>query len=61
MTEAAVERILVSGGRARLRHMGFDDDEIDHWAETWIALEHAGDVEAFVAWVERIEVADGAA
>lgn len=50
--------LLANQARPRLRGQGFTDDEIDEWALTYIALEHSGDVERFVAWIRREEAAD---
>ncbi len=44
-------RLLGNDARARLRADGFDDAQIDEWAETFIAEESSGTVEEFVAWI----------
>ena len=52
--------LLANEARPTLRDMGFTDAEIDEWAWTYIALEHSGDVQTFVDWIQHMEVADGA-
>lgn len=52
--------LLANEARPLLRGFGFTDDETDEWARTYIALEHSGDVETFVDWIQHMEVADGA-
>jgi len=48
-------RLLGNDARSRLRADGFDDAQIDEWAETFIAEEGSGTVEQFVAWIVRME------
>lgn len=48
-------RILADQARSRLRERGFDDDEVDRWALTYVAEERSGDVESFVAWIADVE------
>ncbi len=48
-------RLLGNDARARLRADGFDDAQIDEWAETFIAQESSGTVEQFVQWIVRKE------
>ena len=48
-------RTLGNDARARLRADGFDDEQIDEWAETFIAEVSSGTVDQFVAWIARRE------
>jgi hypothetical protein len=48
-------RLLGNDARERLHADGFDDAQIDAWAETFITEVGSGTVEQFVAWIERQE------
>jgi hypothetical protein len=48
-------RLLGNDARERLRADGFDDAQIDEWAETFIAEVSSGTVDQFVAWINRRE------
>ena len=48
-------RLLGNEARERLHADGFDDEQIDEWAETFIAEVGSGDVDEFVAWIKREE------
>ena len=48
-------RILADEARGRLRDKGFTDEQIREWAETYIADEGSGSVDAFVAWIANRE------
>ena len=48
-------RLLGNEARRRLHADGFDDEQIDAWAETFIAEVGSGDVDEFVAWISRRE------
>jgi hypothetical protein len=48
-------RLLGNDARERLHADGFDDAEIDAWAETFIAENSSGTVDEFVAWIAREE------
>jgi hypothetical protein len=48
-------RILGNDARARLHADGFDDAQIDAWAETFIAEQSSGTVDQFVAWIASQE------
>jgi hypothetical protein len=48
-------RLLGNDARERLRADGFDDQQIDAWAETFIAEVGSGTVDEFVAWISREE------
>ncbi|MBV8981844.1 MAG: hypothetical protein JO086_13150 [Acidimicrobiia bacterium] len=48
-------RILADEARDTLREQGFTDEQIREWAETYIAEEGSGDVDAFVAWIAARE------
>jgi hypothetical protein len=45
-------RLLANDARAPLRDRGFDDDQIDSWARTYVAEEGSGDLDTFLRWVE---------
>lgn len=44
---------LANDARPHLEGRGFTDDQISQWAETYVAEEGSGDVESFVAWIDR--------
>jgi hypothetical protein len=44
-------RTLGNAARERLHADGFDDAQIDAWAETFIAEVSSGTVDEFVAWI----------
>jgi hypothetical protein len=46
-------RTLGNDARERLYADGFDDAQIDAWAETFIAEVGSGTVEEFVVWITR--------
>ena len=48
-------RTLGNDARARLHADGFDDEQIDAWAETFIAEVSSGTVDQFVEWIRRRE------
>ncbi|HEY3723420.1 MAG TPA: hypothetical protein VGN59_08680 [Acidimicrobiia bacterium] len=48
-------RTLGNEARQRLHADGFDDAQIDAWAETFIAEVGSGTVEQFVAWIAAQE------
>jgi len=54
-------RLLGNEARARLRKDGFDDDEIDAWADAYYAStadgRDEGDVEGLVAWIAEEQAA----
>jgi hypothetical protein len=52
-------RILADEARDKLSDRGFTDDQIREWAETYIAEEGSGDVDAFVEWIARREHGNG--
>jgi hypothetical protein len=46
-------RLLANEARKFLGGCGFTDEQILHWAETYIAREGSGDIECFVAWIHN--------
>jgi hypothetical protein len=48
-------RTLGNEARDRLRADGFTDQEIDQWAETYVAENGGGTVDEFVAWIASQE------
>jgi hypothetical protein len=55
LAEIEGARTLGNEARERLHADGFDDAQIDAWAETFIADVGAGTVEEFVAWIASQE------
>jgi len=51
-------RTLGNEARKRLHADGFDDAQIDAWAETFIADVGSGSVDEFVAWITLQEQGD---
>lgn len=50
--------VLADEARRALRHAGFTDSEIRHWADAYVAGQRAGDVGAFLAWIDAREHID---
>jgi hypothetical protein len=48
-------RTLGNDARSRLHADGFNDAQIDAWAETFIAEKSSGSVDEFVAWIASQE------
>jgi hypothetical protein len=48
-------RLLGNDARDRLRADGFTDQQIDEWAETYVAENGGGEVDEFVAWIGEQE------
>ena len=46
-------RVLADDAKPLLEGKGFTDDQIRRWADTYIAEAGSGDVESFVAWIDR--------
>ncbi len=44
-------RLLANDARGELLAQGFDDEQIDSWARTYVAEEGGGNVETFLVWV----------
>jgi hypothetical protein len=47
--------LLANDARERLHADGFTDTQILKWAETYIAENSSGEVDAFVAWIAAQE------
>ena len=47
--------LLADEAREALRRSGFADEQIDAWAEAYVADEHSGDVDSFVDWIAEQE------
>ena len=45
--------LLANDARDQLRSQGFDDLQIDEWADTYVASVGAGDVDDFIGWIGR--------
>lgn len=45
--------ILAANARPRLEGRGFDDDQIERWAQTYVAEVGSGDVDSFLGWIEE--------
>lgn len=55
-------RLPANDVRPELRDRGFDDPQINEWADTYVAQQGSGDAETFIAWIaeqERRRVAGG--
>ncbi len=55
LTAIEASRTLADASRSTLCDAGFDDDQIDAWADTFIAEFGSGDVDTFVNWIRRQE------
>lgn len=44
-------RLLANESRDRLHDQGFDDHQIESWADTYVTEHGPGDVDGFVAWI----------
>lgn len=47
--------VLADEAEPRLRAQGFTDDQICRWAEAYLREEGSGDVDGFIAWIDRQE------
>ena len=47
--------LLANAARPFLADCGFTDDQVLHWALTYIARQGSGDVESFVTWIHTFE------
>lgn len=49
-------RLLADDARDELRSLGFSDEQIRHWAETYVSREGGtADVEDFIDWIREQE------
>jgi hypothetical protein len=48
-------RILANDAREQLTARGFGDEQIRKWADAYIERFGAGDVDQFIAWIDREE------
>jgi hypothetical protein len=46
-------QLLANKSRPTLRQQGFDDEQIRAWATTFTARFGSGDVDRFLAWIDR--------
>lgn len=53
--EVESAHLLANDAKGRLGDKGFDDDQIQRWADAFIAEGNAGDVDDFVAWIDAKE------
>lgn len=55
--DAEVEsaHLLANDAKEKLAGRGFDDDQIQRWADAFIAEGGSGGTEAFIAWIEDQE------
>lgn len=51
LTQIEGARLLATDARARLRAEGFNDRQIDEWADAFVREVGAGDVDGFIKWV----------
>ncbi len=47
--------VLADQARERLRASGFTDEQIDEWADAYIAESESGDLRGFLAWISAAE------
>jgi hypothetical protein len=47
--------LLANAARPFLQGCGFNDEQVLHWALTYIANEGSGDVDSFVAWIHTFD------
>jgi hypothetical protein len=47
--------LLANQARPFLQGCGFTDDQVLHWALTYIARQRSGDVTSFVAWIHTFD------
>lgn len=52
-------RLLANEAVPVLEPMGFARRQVREWAETYIAIEHSGDLDCFLEWVYQQELAHG--
>ena len=52
---AEAARVLADEAERVLVRCGFSDDEIRHWAEAYCREQGSGDLETFLAWIDRRE------
>ena len=56
LAQIEAARLLTNDARDRLRSEGFTDDQIRHWAETYVAQEGGtADVRDFYDWISERE------
>jgi hypothetical protein len=48
-------RTLANEARSQLRERGFSDDEIDRWADAFLAEHGPGELPDFLRWIEARE------
>ena len=48
-------RLLAHQATDRLRPLGFTDEEIRLWAETYLSMHDSGDVNGLIAWIRERE------
>ncbi len=53
--EVESAHLLANDAKDRLEDRGFDDDQIQRWADAFIAEGNTGGTDEFVAWIERKE------
>ena len=51
--EIEAARLLANKARAELREAGFDDEQIDAWAKTYVAEEGTGSERSFIRWIDQ--------
>lgn len=47
--------LLANQARGILSRFGFTSEQIDEWAETYIAENGSGDVGSFLSWVDEMQ------
>jgi hypothetical protein len=46
-------RVLADDAKPLLEDKGFSDEQIRRWADAYIAEVGSGDVDSFIAWIDR--------
>lgn len=56
LSQIEAARLLANDARGQLQARGFSDEQIRHWAETFVAEEGgSADPPDFIAWIETQE------
>lgn len=53
LAEIESAELLANHARSRLESQGFEQSQIENWAQAYVREEGPGDVEDFVAWVDK--------
>ncbi len=56
MAHIAAARVLANEAHDVLGPVGFTDEQLRLWAESYLAEQHSGDMETFVRWMDAREI-----